>query len=213
MATEWPEIILTVICSLGFISLSKTFIHFARWMWVMFFRPLKNLKTYSSGAIITGSTDGTGKAISLELASSGPNILLVGQNPKKLEATSKEIRDTHGSHVEVKLVVIDFEKVNGEERVKKMEETTKGLDIGVLVNNTDMANPYPRYSHEEDFEFLDAIIKVNVEAITWVTRGVIKGMIRKKKGAIISIGFASCFVVPSFPLYTLYAATKAYSFW
>ncbi|KAK4265021.1 hypothetical protein QN277_026127 [Acacia crassicarpa] len=210
MAMEWPEIFLVATCSTGFITLFKAFIYFVRWVWVMFIRPSKNLKTYGSWAIVTGSTDGIGKAISLELASKGLNVLLVGRNPKKLEATSKEIRDAHGEHVEVKLVVIDFEKVNGEEIVKKIGEETEGLDVGVLVNNVGMASPYPRYFHEDDLEFMEAIIKVNLEAITWVTKAVIEGMIGKKKGVIVNICSGSCTIVSSFPLFSLYAATKAY---
>ncbi|XP_028779037.1 very-long-chain 3-oxoacyl-CoA reductase 1 [Neltuma alba] len=211
MTMEWPEIFIVATSALGFITLSKALIYFARWVWVMFLRPPKNLKTYGSWAIITGSTDGIGKAISLELASKGLHIVLVGRNPKKLEATSKEIREKHGGHVQVKLVVIDFEKVvNGEEIVKKIEEETEGLEVGVLVNNVGMASPYPRYFHEEDLEFMEAIIKVNLEAITWVTKAVIEGMFRKKKGAIINTGSGSCSMIPSYPLCTLYAATKAY---
>ncbi|XP_054807187.1 very-long-chain 3-oxoacyl-CoA reductase 1-like [Prosopis cineraria] len=209
---EWPEIFQVATCSLGFITLSKALIYFVRWVWIMFLRPPKNLKTYGSWAIVTGSTDGIGKAISLELASKGLNILLVGRNPQKLEATSKEIRDTHGGSVEVKLVVIDFETINGEEIVRKIREATQGLDVGVLVNNVGMASPYPRFFHEDDLEFMEAIIKVNLEAATWVTKAVIEGMIRKKKGAIVNIGSGSCSMIPSYPLCTLYAATKAY-FW
>ncbi|KAK4265023.1 hypothetical protein QN277_026128 [Acacia crassicarpa] len=210
MAMEWPEIFLVATCSTGFITLFKAFIYFVRWVWVMFIRPSKNLKTYGSWAIVTGSTDGIGKAISLELASKGLNVLLVGRNPKKLEATSKEIRDAHGEHVEVKLVMIDFEKVHGEQIVKKIGEETEGLDVGVLVNNVGMASPYPRYFQEDDLEFMEAIIKVNLEAITWVTKAVIEGMIRKKKGVIVNIGSGSCSIIPSYPLCSLYAATKAY---
>ncbi|KAL2991273.1 hypothetical protein AAZX31_11G250500 [Glycine max] len=35
-------------------------------------------------------------------------------------------------------------------------------------------------------------------------------MIKKKKGAIVNIGSGSTVVLPSYPLVTLYAATKAY---
>ncbi|KAG4995548.1 hypothetical protein JHK84_032517 [Glycine max] len=76
----------------------------------MFLRTPKNLiKEYGSWAMITGFTDGIGKAMAFELASKGLNLLLVGRNPLKLEATSKEIRDGHD--VEVKFVVIDMQKV------------------------------------------------------------------------------------------------------
>jgi 17beta-estradiol 17-dehydrogenase / very-long-chain 3-oxoacyl-CoA reductase len=46
----------------------------------MFLRPPKNLKEYGSWAIITGSTDGIGKALAFELASKGLNLVLVGRS-------------------------------------------------------------------------------------------------------------------------------------
>jgi len=141
--------------------------------------------------MITGFTDGIGKAMAFELASKGLNLLLVGRNPLKLEATSKEIRDGHD--VEVKFVVIDMQKVEGEEIVQKVEEAIDGLDIGLLVNGAGLAYPYAWFFHEVDLELIKVIIS----------------MIKKKKGAIVNIGSGSTVVLPSYPLVTLYAATKA----
>ena len=56
---------------------------------------------------------------------------------------------------------------------------------------------------------MDAIIKVNLEGATWITKAVLPTMIKKKKGAIVNIGSGSTVVLPSYPLVTLYAATKA----
>ncbi|XP_054804932.1 very-long-chain 3-oxoacyl-CoA reductase 1-like [Prosopis cineraria] len=211
MELKWPDIFLVATCSLGFITLLKTLTSLVKWVWVMVLRPPKNLKTYGSWAIVTGSTDGIGKALSFELASKGLNILLVGRSHKKLEATMKEIRDKHGDEVEVKLAVIDFENVNGEEIVKKMEEATEGLDdVGILINNAGIGEPYPRFFHENDPEIIDAVVKVNLEGPTWMTKAILPKMMKKKKGAIVNIGSASASVVPSFPLHTTYSATKAY---
>ncbi|KAK7280923.1 hypothetical protein RIF29_08498 [Crotalaria pallida] len=196
--------------TLGFISLCKALIHFLSWVWAMFLRPPKQLKDYGSWAIITGSTDGIGKAMALEFASKGLNLLLVGRNPLKLEATSKEIKEKHGDDIEIKFVVIDLEKDNGEEIVKKLEGAIDGLDVGILVNNAGLAYPYARFFHEVDLELMDAIMKVNVVGTTWVTKAVLPIMIKKKKGAIINIGSGSTVVLPSYPLVTLYAASKAY---
>ena len=195
--------------ALGFICLCRTLFHFLKWVWAMFLRPPKQLKDYGSWAIITGSTDGIGKAMAFELASKGLNLLLVGRNPLKLDATSKKIRDKHDAHVEVKCVVIDFEKDNGEEMTKRVEEAIDGLDVGILVNSAGLAYPYARFFHEVDSELMNASIKVNVEGTTWITKAVLPSMIKKKKGAIINIGSGSTVVLPSYPLVTLYSATKA----
>ncbi|XP_027336720.1 very-long-chain 3-oxoacyl-CoA reductase 1-like [Abrus precatorius] len=207
---EWLDFFLVTTNTLGLICLCKALIKFLKWVWVMFLRPPKQLKEYGSWAIITGSTDGIGKALAFELASKGLNLLLVGRNSLKLEATLREIRERHGGHVEVKFVIIDMQKIDGEEMAKTIEKAIDGLDIGLLVNNAGLAYPYARFFHEVDEELMDAIIKVNVEGTTWITKAVLPTMIKKKKGAIVNIGSGSTIVLPSYPLVTLYAASKAY---
>lgn len=204
---EWADFFLVATTTLGFIITCKHLIHVLNWVWVMFLRLPKQLKQYGSWAVITGSTDGIGKAMSFELASQGLNLLLIGRNPTKLEATSKEIRDKY--HVEVKILVLDMQYVKGEEMRKLIVEAIDGLDVGLVVNSAGLAYPYARFFHEVDSELMDAVVKVNVEGLTWVTKAVLPGMIKKKKGAIVNIGSGSTFVLPSYPLVTLYAATKA----
>ncbi|KAL2332707.1 hypothetical protein Fmac_013920 [Flemingia macrophylla] len=206
---EMLDFFLVATSTIGFIRVCKALIKFLKWVWVMFLRPPKDLKEYGSWAMITGSTDGIGKAMALEFASKGLNLVLVGRNPLKLEATSKEIRD-HGHRVEVKCVVMDMEKVGGVEMVKRIEEAIEGLDIGLLVNGAGLAYPYSRFFHEVDLQLMDAIVRVNVEGPTWITKAVLPTMIKKKKGAIINIGSGSTVVLPSYPLVALYAASKGY---
>ncbi|KAL6193210.1 hypothetical protein ACLB2K_034294 [Fragaria x ananassa] len=105
---------------------------------------------------------------------------------------------------------MDLAKLSGEEIAGVIEEGIKGLDVGVLVNNAGVAYPYAKYFHEVDLELMESITKVNIEAATWVSRAVIPGMLKKKKGAIVNIGSGSSVIVPSYPLYTVYAASKAY---
>ena len=126
---------------LGFIYLCKPILGFIKWVWVMFFRPPKNLKDYGSWAIVTGCTDGIGKALSFQLASKGLNLVLVGRNPLKLEANSTAISERFGAQVDIRNVVIDLAKSSGEDICKTMEDVIRGLDIGVLVNNAGLAYP------------------------------------------------------------------------
>ncbi|WCJ38635.1 Very-long-chain 3-oxoacyl-CoA reductase 1 [Euphorbia peplus] len=179
----------------------------------MFLRPPKNLKkTYGSWAIITGSTDGIGKFISFELASKGLNLILVGRNASKLEATTREIKEKYGE-IQVKTCEVDLAKCSTDELATKIATEIEGLDVGILINNAGLAYPYSRYVHEVDMELTNSVIKVNAEAATWITKCVICEMLKKKKkkkGAIVNIGSGSSIVVPSFPLNSIYAATKAY---
>ncbi|KAL2505272.1 Very-long-chain 3-oxoacyl-CoA reductase 1 [Abeliophyllum distichum] len=161
--------------ALGFLSLVKCSFTILKWVYVNFLRPGKNLKKYGSWALVTGPTDGIGKAFAFQLARKGLNLVLVGRNPDKLREVSDSIKSRYGS-TQVKTVVVDF--------------------FG--------------FFHEVDENLLNDLIKVNVEGTTKVTHAVLPGMVKRKKGAIVNIGSGAAIVIPSDPLYAVYAATKAY---
>jgi len=53
-------------------------------------------------------------------------------------------------------------------------------------------------------------VRVNLQALTEVTAAVLPGMVRRRRGAVVNIGSGFTLAVPSFPLYSVYAATKWY---
>ncbi|KAF5940006.1 hypothetical protein HYC85_021173 [Camellia sinensis] len=152
----------------------------------MFLRPPKNLKrSYGSWAVITGSTDGIGKAIAMELVSEGLNLVLVGRDSLKLESTSSEIRRRIGDRVSIRTIVIDFAKVGGEE----IEKRIGGLDVGVLINNAGLAYPFARFFHEVDLNLMESVVGVNIVGATWVTKAVLAGKIHRAalRASILSL--------------------------
>ncbi|KAH7847379.1 hypothetical protein Vadar_025436 [Vaccinium darrowii] len=199
---------LLLLLTLGSLSLSKLVFAFLQWVYVNFLRPPKNLKKYGSWALVTGPTDGIGKGFAFQLAKKGLNLILVGRNPDKLKDVSDSILAKFGK-TQIKTVVVDF---SGDlnEGVERIRQTIDGLDVGVLINNVGVSYPYARFVHEVDEKLLSDLIKVNVEGTTKVTQVVLPGMIKRKKGAIVNIGSGAAIVIPSDPLYAVYAATKAY---
>lgn len=193
--------------ALGSLSLLRCSLAFLKWVYVSFLRPGKNLKKYGSWALVTGPTDGIGKGFAFQLARKGLNLVLVGRNPDKLKDVSDSIQAKFGK-TQIKTVVVDF---TGDlsEGIKRISETIEGLDVGVLVNNVGISYPYARFFHEVDEELLKSLIKVNVEGTTKVTQAVLPGMLQRKRGAIVNIGSGAAIVIPSDPLYAVYAATKA----
>ncbi|KAF7813654.1 very-long-chain 3-oxoacyl-CoA reductase 1-like [Senna tora] len=194
--------------ALGSLSLLKFSFAVLRWVYVNFLRPGKNLRKYGSWALVTGSTDGIGKGFAFQLARKGINLVLVGRNPEKLKQVSDSILAKSGK-IQIKTVVVDFAGDLSEGMVR-IREAIEGLDVGVLINNVGISYPYARFFHEVDDELLRNLIKVNVEGTTKVTQTVLPGMLKRKKGAIVNIGSGAAIVIPSDPLYAVYAATKAY---
>ncbi|XP_054806500.1 very-long-chain 3-oxoacyl-CoA reductase 1-like [Prosopis cineraria] len=194
--------------ALGLLCLVRIFLAFLRWVYVNFLRPPKNLKNYGSWALVTAPTDGIGKSFASQLARAGLNLVLVGRNLDKLKDVSNLIRAAVGK-TQIKTVVVDFTGDLSEGMVK-IHEAIEGLEIGVLINNVGLSYPYARFFHEVDEKLLKNLIRVNVEGTTMVTQTVLPGMLKRKRGAIVNIGSGSSAVIPSDPLYAVYAATKAY---
>ncbi|KMT07626.1 hypothetical protein BVRB_6g147520 [Beta vulgaris subsp. vulgaris] len=196
---------------IGFLTFSTQILKFTKWVWSMFLRPPKKLTTYGSWALITGSTDGIGKSLSFELASKGLNLILIGRNTHKLQTTSDEIWAKYGKEkTKIKIIVIDFEKISGQEIECKIKTEIEDFEVGILINNVGLSSKGARFFHEVGIEGMSNLVNVNIESVNWVTRAVLPGMLKRRKGAIVNIGSGSAHAVPSYPLFSIYAATKAY---
>ncbi|XP_029464532.1 inactive hydroxysteroid dehydrogenase-like protein 1 [Rhinatrema bivittatum] len=161
-------------------------------------------KQYGKWAIITGGTDGIGKAYAEELASRGVNIILISRNRVKLENVTQAIKETY--QVEAVFIVADFSK--GREIYLPIQKALSDTEIGILVNNVGVFYDYPEYFTEIPEEKLWDIINVNITAASMMVHMVLPGMVSRKKGAIINISSASC-CKPT-PQVAAYSASKAY---
>ncbi|XP_043703913.1 very-long-chain 3-oxoacyl-CoA reductase 1-like [Telopea speciosissima] len=193
---------------LGFLLVLKSALASLRWVYIYFFRPAKDLKKYGSWALVTGPTDGIGKGLAFELARKHLNLVLVGRNPEKLKGVSDAIKSRYG-RTQIRNVVVDLAG-DLSEGIERIREAIEGLDVGILVNCAGTAYPYAKFFHEVDEELLKDVIQVNVEANYKVTKAVLPGMLQRKRGAIVNIGSGSVTATPSYPLVSVYNATKAY---
>nr|CAD1820334.1 unnamed protein product [Ananas comosus var. bracteatus] len=209
---------LLLLSILGLFSLvSNLLVPLLKWLYAAFLRPRKDLaRSYGSWAVVTGATDGIGRAVAFQLACGGGlHLLLVGRNPAKLRQVAADIAAAcgggggGGSLVKMRTVVIDLAGDAAEGR-RRLERAIEGLDVGVLVNNAGTTHPSAAYAHEMPEEAWQRIVKVNVEATTWVAHTVIRRMVEKGRGAVVNIGSASGTALPSFPFHAIYSATKAY---
>ncbi|CAN6228598.1 unnamed protein product [Urochloa humidicola] len=200
---------------LGFLASARAAARLALWLYAAFLRPAKPLRRrYGAWAVVTGATDGIGRALAFRLAASGLDVILVGRDPDKLAAVAADLKAKADKQrrpdAEVRTFVVDFTADDAAARVVALGEFLRGLDVGVLVNNVGASYPYARYFHEVDEELARKLIRLNVEAITRVTHAVLPGMVERRRGAIVNMGSGASAIMPSDPLYTVYVATKAY---
>lgn len=163
-----------------------------------------NLKSFGSWAVVTGSTDGIGRAYAEQLARQGLHIVLISRSPEKLASVAQEIETQ--SNVKTKCIAVDF--TNGWEISKTIEEGLKDLDIAILVNNVGMSVDHPMYLTESTDKVLENIITVNCNSVTMMSKLVLPAMVAKRKGVIVNISSMSG--VRCVPLIAVYSGTKAY---
>ncbi|CAG9859567.1 unnamed protein product [Phyllotreta striolata] len=162
------------------------------------------LKKYGPWALITGSTDGIGKAYACELAKRGINVVLVSRNEERLKKTAEEIETKY--MVKTKTIAADFSL--GQKAVDTVKEKLGVLPINILVNNVGKQYEYPMYLSEVPEQDLLDIISINVGAVTMMCRAFIEDMKKRGSGAIVNVSSGS--ELQPLPLMTVYAATKAY---
>ncbi|GAB0087133.1 very-long-chain 3-oxoacyl-CoA reductase [Sergentomyia squamirostris] len=164
------------------------------------------LSAMGEWAVVTGATEGIGKAYANELAKNGLKVILISRSLSKLEAVAKEIETKHGS--ETRVIEADF--TGGPEVYAKIEKLILGLEIGVLVNNVGMSYAHPEHflAIQDKEKFLGDLISCNIVSVTGMCRLVMPGMVERKRGVVINIASLSA-KIPN-PLLTVYAATKAF---
>ncbi len=152
-------------------------------------------------ALITGSSRGIGKAIALELAKNGCNIVVNDIDPSKNEA-EKTVEEITALGVEAIAITAD---VSNFDDVKKMMDEIKGKfeKIDILVNNAGITKD--RTLKKMTPEEWNAVINVNLTSMYNVTHNAL-GLI-PEGGRIISLSSVSG-ISGNFGQ-TNYASTKA----
>ena len=136
-------------------------------------------------AIVTGGTQGLGKAIAINFAKGGARgIVILGRN----EDRGNEVSNSITKELGCKTLFIKTELSNVEDCRQAVATTKKEFSqIDILVNAagiTDRGNIV-----ETSEELFDKMIGVNVKGPFFLTQDVVKIMIEKEiKGSIVNIG-------------------------
>jgi len=150
------------------------------------------------GALVTGASGGIGAAVAKALHAQGANVAISGTRKEKLDALAKELGD--------RVHVLPCDLRDRAAVVKLAEEAEKTVgQVDILVNNAGIThdNLFMRMKDEE----WDDVIAVNLTSVFVLTRGVLRGMMRRRAGRIVNI--ASISGVLGNPGQGNYAASKA----
>lgn len=171
----------------------------------------KDLREAGEWAIVTGSTDGIGKAFAEELASDGLNIFLISRNAEKLNRVAQDIQRVY--NVQTKVFVADFTQHDFYEALKCEIESLSS--VACLVNNVGMIQvcAAPTVNCEYlNIEFILQMIACNITSNACMTRITMPKMLQNANPShppcIINMSSVSA-IYPR-PYKSLYAGCKSF---
>eukprot|EP01132_Coremiostelium_polycephalum_P002045 gene2045-2517_t len=200
-----PPLVNYLALGVGLLLISNYALRFLLFVYAYFLRPSVNLKKYGSWAVVTGSTDGIGKAYCHELAKKGINICLISRNMDKLKAEASDIESKY--KVKTKVIAFDF-NTSDDSKYDTLYNQFSDLEVGILVNNVGVSYEHPMFLEELQRNSIDSLINCNVRAATVLSKLVIPSMVQRKKGAIINLSSISA--LTPIPFLSVYSGTKAF---
>ena len=153
-------------------------------------------------ALVTGASSGIGAALARELVRHEHDVVLTARRAPELEALAAELR-ADGA---VATVMPTDLSVPGAARELAHELDARGLRVDVLINNAGFGDvgAFVR----EDPDRIDAMLQLNMVALTALTRALLPGMVERRHGRVMLLSSTAAFQ-PG-PNMAAYCASKAY---
>lgn len=161
----------------------------------------RRLARFGPAALVTGASDGIGKAIAERLAAEGFDLVLVARREDRLEELAARLRVRHG--VAVDAVPADLSEPAG---VRRAVEAGRVRDAGlwVLAAGFGSAGRFIDLSIESELDMVD----VNVRAVVAMAHAA--GSLLRERGAGGLVLFSSIVAFQGVGHSAIYAATKAF---
>ena len=139
-----------------------------------------NLDLSGKTALVCGSTQGIGKAIAMELASMGANIVLMARNEGKLQKVMAELPNNNQTHAHL---AADFSDPSQVKEV--IDGFVKNNDIHILINNT--GGPAGGQAIEADIDAFRQAFNSHLICNQILTQAVVPGMKKAGFGRIVNV--------------------------
>ena len=150
-------------------------------------------------AIITGASSGIGKALALEFARGGFNVLLTGRNAAALSEVAAHMAATS------EVITVDLSCVDQVDRLIDAIRS-KPYRYEVLVNNAGFGIHGDFASGDVDENI--KLLNVQLTAALKLTKAVLPQMVERRSGRILNV--ASVYSFAPVPFQSVYAACKAF---
>lgn len=154
--------------------------------------------------VVTGASQGLGRALALNLAAQGAKLALVARHQNKLDQVVNEIRAQGGTAYSIVADVGDKESI-----YPIVGQATALIgSVDVLINNASTLGPTPlRLLLDTECEDFERALQVNTLGPFRLLKAVAGSMILRQTGVIVNL--SSDAAVEAYPTWGIYSASKA----
>ncbi|MBX7136557.1 MAG: SDR family oxidoreductase [Oligoflexia bacterium] len=153
--------------------------------------------------LITGASAGIGAEFARQLHARGHDLILVARRAERLKESADKLNAVRPHSVEI--MACDLTSAAA---LQALVLQIRDREIEMLINNAGRGS-FGR------FDLLDSggeqdLVALNINATLTLAHAVVPGMIRRKRGTIVSVSSIAAF--QPLPYMATYAATKAFNF-
>ncbi|RDX44023.1 NAD-P-binding protein [Lentinus brumalis] len=188
----------------------------ASFVWLYVLRPT-SIKRYLHGpkggayAIVTGATDGIGKATAAELLRNGFNVILHGRNEAKMQKVVEELRARVPEKKDADVRYFIADAAQGGHDFEKIIEPFKDLHITLVYHNVGGSDMSGLRLDERTTENVQGLVNMNALFPLFLNRALLPHLRRNAKSGPVLVHFVGSVagdIAP--PRLAVYAATKGF---
>jgi len=153
-------------------------------------------------AVVTGASQGLGKAFAETLSANGWNLILVALPGTGLSVFAEELRRLHGSIVFA--LELDLSTASAQQEFLAFALASE-RSVALLVNNMGIGDN--GLFDLIPIEFQRRVVDVNIQATMAITYGLVERL-AASKGRILTVASLAAFY--PMPLFAVYAASKSF---
>jgi short-subunit dehydrogenase len=153
-----------------------------------------------SWAVVTGASSGIGRALALELAAAGVNVVLAARSDDALAAVAAQARALGR---DTRVVVVDLAAPGGP---AALHAATADLDVGIVILNAGFGSGGAFLDAAPDAHA--AMVDLNCRALVASSAAFGKRLADRRRGALVLVGSIVAF--QGVPFSATYGATKAF---
>lgn len=154
-------------------------------------------------AVITGASSGIGEQFAERLAKEGYDLILVARRRERLTTLSDKLKAAHKG-LKCDIFTADLMQLD---ECQRLSDYLEEKDIEIFINNAGYGDC--GLFEETDIAKEMGMIDVNVRAVHFLTKKLLRQMRVKDRGFILNVA-SSAGLIPAGPYMAAYYASKAY---